>query len=162
MKRILGSVIVGLALVLALLIGLAVAAINQPAAYAAPMLTENGVRDTITPTAIAVTGTAQSLGNASGDGQKFANTGDDFILVANAYTATITLTVVTGGEVGSIPISDVDVAIAAGATELVGPFNKSIFDQPSGTDAGKIYLNWNTAVTGTVDASVTLAVYRLQ
>jgi len=161
MKSMFRSVLIGLVLVAALLAGLAITAGNQPAAVWAAG--EDGTRDTITPTAIAVTGTTQSLGAASGDGQKFANTGDDFILVTNDYTDTVTLTVVTGGTVGGIAISDVDVTLAGtGTTKLIGPFNKSIFDQPSGTDVGKVYLNWNAAVTGTVASSVTLAVYRLQ
>jgi len=155
--KILKSILPGLILVGLAILGLV--ALGGNPAYAAG---EDGTRDTITPTAIIVTGTTQSLGAASGDGQKFANTGDDFVLVTNGYTATVTLTVVTGGSVGGIAIADVEKSIAAGAVVLIGPFNKSIFDQPSGTDAGKIYLNWDATVTGTVASSVTLAVYRLQ
>jgi len=159
MKKIFGSVAIGLTLVASLLVGLAFVATSHQAAYAAG---EDGTRDVLTPTTVLNTGITQTLTAASGDGHKFANTGNDFIVATNDYTATVTLTVVTGGTVGGIAIEDVDVTVGAGGTRLIGPFNKSIFDQPSGTDAGKIYLNWDAAVTGTVASSVTIGVYRTE
>lgn len=127
-------------------------------AYAAPLIS----RGIITPTQILATGIAQSLSAANGDGHKFTNTGDDFIVVANGYTDTITLTVVTGGTVSGLDIEDVDVVVAAGQTKMVGPFETGVFNQTSGSDAGKLYLNWNSAITGTIASNVTLGVYRLQ
>lgn len=129
----------------------------QPA-YAAG---EDGTRNTITPTNILATGVTQSLSAASGDGHQFANTGEEVVIVDNDYTETITLTIVTGGTVGGLAIADVDVAVAAGATALAGPFDTAIFNQASGAAAGKVYLTFNAAVTGTVANSVTLNVYRV-
>lgn len=123
---------------------------------------EDGTRDVITPTTMSASGVTQTLSAASGDGHKFTNMGEEFIVVANDYTATITLTVVTGGTVAGLDIEDVDVAISAGQTKLIGPFPKPVFNQPGGSDFNKVYLNWNAAVTGTVANSVTLAVYRLR
>lgn len=121
---------------------------------------EDGTRDVITPTVISDAGTTMTLAAASGDGHKFPNTGREFVVVTNDYTATVTLTIITGGQAGGIAIDDVDVSLSAGASKIVGPFNPAIFNQNSGSDAGRIYLDWSAAVTGTVANSVTLNVYR--
>lgn len=122
---------------------------------------ENGVRDNLTVAEVVVTGTTQALTAASGDGHKFTNTGRELVMITNDYTATITATFVTPGQVGGLAIADVDVAIAAGATKLVGPFQIGLFNQKSGTDKNKVYLNWDVAVTDTVASSVTLQVFKL-
>lgn len=130
---------------------------TQPA-YAAG---EDGTRDVITPTALAATGVTMSLGAASGDGQQFENTGQEIVIITNGYTDTITMTVVTGGQVGGLDIEDVDIAVAPGATRLAGPFTKAIFDQPTATGVRSVYLDFDAAVTGTVAGSVTLHVYQV-
>jgi hypothetical protein len=155
-----------LTLALALVVtGLTVPALMQPVqeAQAAPAAAgEDGVRDTITPTNLLDTGVTQALAAASGDGHKFVNNGKEFVVITNDYTATVTLTVVTGGTAGGHPIADVEVTMAAGATKLIGTFKPEIFNQTSGADAGRVYLNWSAEVTGTVANSVTLHVYRVQ
>lgn len=120
---------------------------------------EDGTRDAITPTPMAVTGITVSLSAASGDGHSFLNTGDTFVMITNSYTDTITPTFVTPGQVGGLNIEDVSVAISAGQTKLIGPFAIGLFNQPSGSDKNRVYLNWNATVTGTVANSVTLAVF---
>lgn len=131
-------------------------------AAAAPALSsEDGTRDSITPTTLDDDGITQTLAAASGDGHKFTNGGREFVVVNNGYTATVTMTVVTGGSVDGHAIDDITVGLSAGQTKIVGPFRTSIFNQPSGSDAGQVYLNWNATVTGTVADSVTLAVYRI-
>jgi hypothetical protein len=160
MKQLFGVLVLALAMVM----GLAVPALMQPASVvqAAPVMAgEDGTRDMITPTNVVATGIAQSLSAASGDGHKFVNTAKEFVIVTNDYTDTVTLTVVTGGTADGFAIDDVDVTIAAGATKLVGPFATAVFNQRSGADAGRVYLNWDATVTDTVASSVTLNVYRL-
>ncbi len=122
---------------------------------------EDGSRDVITPTTMLAAGVTQSLSAASGDGHKFVNNGREFLVARNSTAGTITMTVVTGGTVDGYAINDVDIAIAAGATALAGPFKPEVFNQRSGSDAGKVYLNWNSTVTGTVANSVTVNVYKL-
>lgn len=141
-----------------LLVVLLLPALVQPVATRAAG--EDGTRDVITPTVLSDAGTTMTLAAASGDGHKFPNTGRELVVVTNDYTATVTLTVVTGGTAGGIAISDVDISLTAGQSKIVGPFNTAIFNQPSGSDAGRIYLNWSAAVTGTAANSVTLNVYR--
>jgi hypothetical protein len=136
----------------ALLIGLA---LYLPARAAG----EDGARDTITATTLENTGIAMTLAAASGDGHKFTNTGREFVIVTNDYTATVTMTVVTGGSVVGLAIADVDVAVAADATKIVGPFQTAVFNQAS---TGEVYLDFDAAVTGTVASSVTLAVFEME
>jgi hypothetical protein len=144
-------------LIIATILGalLIVLAIYLPARAAG----EDGARDTLTATTLTNTGVAQTLSAASGDGHKFTNTGREFVVVTNAYTATVTMTVVTGGSVVGLAIADVDVALAAGATKIVGPFQTAVFNQAS---TGEVYLNFDAAVTGTVANSVTLAVFEME
>lgn len=149
---------VALGALLLLVATLALTAVGQPAMAAG----EDGTRDSITPTSLSHSGVAQSLSAASGDGHKFANTGEELVVVANDYTETVTMTVQTGGTVGGLAIADVTVALTAGQTKLVGPFNRTIFNQPGGSDYNQVYLDFNAAVTGTVANSVTLAVYRVR
>lgn len=147
MKRLAISVLLGLLLVsLALLIP----------AYAAG---EDGARDAITATTLANSGITMTLSAASGDGHSFTNTGREFIVVTNDYTAAVTLTIVTGGTVGGLDIEDVDVAVATDTTKIIGPFSPSLFNQSGTTDT---YLNFDAAVTGTVAVSVTLAAYKME
>lgn len=152
----------GLALGLLLIVVMSLASLAglagiQPA-YAAG---EDGSRDVITPTNLAATGVTQSLAVASGDGHQFRNSGKELMIVKNDHTETITLTIVTGGQVGGLDIADVDIAIDAGDSALAGPFETAIFNQTSGAAAGRVYLDFDDAVTGTVANSVTLHVYRM-
>ena len=154
-KQLVISVGLGALLLLAAMLALMV---SQPVMAAG----EDGTRDSITPTSLSHSGVAQSLSAASGDGHKFANTGEEIVVVTNDYTETVTMTVQTGGTVGGLAIADVDVALTAGQTKIVGPFNKTVFNQPGGSDYNQVYLDFNAAVTATVANSVTLAVYRVR
>lgn len=135
--------------------------VNQ--AGAAPMgAGEDGTRDIITPTLLTFNGIARTLSVASGDGHKFANNGETFVEISNAYSAAITATFVTPGSLNGIPLADIDVGVGVGATKIVGPFPIAAFNQPSGSDKGKVYINWSTNITGTPANSVTLAAYKLR
>ena len=152
MKRALTAFFAGQALVVLALVGLTLATGGQiaaaPAAYAAPLLVTD-THTVLTPTTMAATGITMTLTAAVTDGHKFANTGRDFVVIANDSGSTITLTVTTGGTVGGIAIEDVIVGVPDGATKIVGPFNKSIFDQ-GGTDLGKVYLGYSSPTDVTV------------
>lgn len=123
---------------------------------AAPLL----ARGTLTATDLTPSGSTVSLTQSNSDGHKFSNSNKQFIMATNAHTATVTMTIVTGGQVGGYDISDITVAVGAGASVLAGPFPTHIFNQPSGSDAGKIYVNWDSSVAA-VSSSVTIGVYTL-
>jgi hypothetical protein len=123
---------------------------------AAPMF----ARATGAITEVLVTGVTQTLQTFDyTNGEKFTNTGKEFIVIVNANTQTITATFVTAATYGGFEISDVDVDIPASTTYLVGPFNTSIFNQKSGTDKGTVYINWSG--TETYTDSTTYKVFQL-
>lgn len=122
---------------------------------------EDGTRDLITPTNIAVTGSTVTLVASSGDGHKFTNNGRTWVQIQNSYSETITATFVTVASYDGIALADVDVALTAGQTKIVGPFAVGLFNQTTGSDKNRVYLNWNTAVTGSVASSVTLAAFAI-
>lgn len=122
---------------------------------------EDGTRDTITPTNIAVTGSTVTLAASSGDGHKFTNNGRTWVQIYNTSGSTITATFITPATTGGIAIADVEVAVANNTTKIVGPFQVGLFNQPNGADRNKVYLNWSSAVTGTTANSVTLAAFAI-
>lgn len=147
-------------LILAVALG-ALTAIGAPVANAAP-LGVGGTRAALTVTQITRSGLTETLYTADGDGHKFSNNGSVWVKVKNDYTSTITATFVTPGTVDGLSIADLDIAVPAGSNRLVGPFPPSQYNNSSGSDAGKVYLNWNTAVTGSVASSVTVGAWRVQ
>lgn len=89
------------------------------------------------------------------NGNMFDNAGGVLVIAENTDGANPhTVTIVTPKQVGGLDIEDPVVTVAASATALIGPFPSGTFNQPSGADAGKVYLDVD-------DALVTLTVYRL-
>ena len=88
------------------------------------------------------------------DGNKFVNTGKEFIHVVNASGGSINVTVPTPAQVAGLDIEDKVVAIGAGVDTMIGPFEPGYYNQ-SGGDKGKTYVEFS-AVT-----SVTIAVLRV-
>lgn len=124
-----------------------------------PAYAAGGNRATLTVTnVIRQGGVAETTYSADGDGHKFNNNGETWIRVYNAYTDTITATFVTPGTVDGLAVADLDVPVSAGAVRLIGNFPPGRFNQEDGT----VYLNWNTAVTGSVASSVTVGAFRIQ
>lgn len=94
-----------------------------------------------------IDGTVLALAAANVDGHAFANDGRRYLLVNNTSAAAITITAITPGDVEGLAIADRGIAVAAGVMELVGPFTPSTFNQRSGVDQGKVYLDFS-AVAG--------------
>lgn len=159
LERIGTGLVIGLLMIMAAFWGLL--AIGAPDAEAAP-LGVGGTRAALTVTQISRAGVTETLYTADGDGYKFSNNGYVWVKVQNDYTDTITATFVTPGTVDGLPIDDLDIVVPTSTNRLVGPFPPSQYNQPSGTDAGKVYLNFDAAVTGTVASSVTVGAWRVQ
>ena len=88
------------------------------------------------------------------NGMLFTNDGGIFLHVKNGGAGSINVTIT------SVPCShgrteDQIVSIGAGADEFIGPFKKELFNQKSGTDVGKVYVDFD------IDTSVTLAAIKL-
>jgi hypothetical protein len=73
----------------------------------------------------------------------FVNDGKTILKVVNANGAAQTFDLITPGTVGAdaLAIADKTISIAGSTTEYCGPFQTSIYNQPSGDDAGKVYID---------------------
>ena len=151
----------GLVLVVTVLVAL-MAIGHVPAAVAAPeespVLSQDEGPLYTTYTTMTVTTIRRSGGGvtdtltAAINGQKFSNNGKVFVEVDNAYTGTITATFVLPGTVDGQAIPDLAIPVGAGVTKFVGPFPPAFYNQPSGADQGKVYIEWSSVTSVTVGA----------
>jgi hypothetical protein len=78
------------------------------------------------------------------------------LLVTNANAGVLTITVDTPGTVGDgLSIGDHTLTVAAGTTELIGPFREQHFKQTSGATKGMVHVGYS------IQASITRAVLGL-
>ena len=75
------------------------------------------------------------------DGAMFTNDGRTRVLVNNSGAGAHTVTVVTPRQVEGLAVADRAYVIAAGKIAIIGPFPTATFNQPSGADAGKVYID---------------------
>jgi len=72
-------------------------------------------------------------GMSSADTQVIPNKNGDLILrVINGGSETTKVTIVTPNEVGGNPIADREVEVTAGATKIIGPFDKGTYNDLHG------------------------------
>lgn len=88
---------------------------------------------------------------AAAGGNSFRNSGRMFLLVANAGASKV-LTFQTPGEVGGLAIENPAVTVGAGKTKLIGPFPPLLFNQLSGVDIGKVFVDFDDVTGLTVEA----------
>lgn len=84
----------------------------------------------------------------------FKNDGKTFLHVKNAGAGAVNVTIVSVPDVFGRS-GDVVVNISAGAERMIGVFKDFLFNQKSGADVNKIYVNFD------VDASVTVAAIKI-
>lgn len=75
------------------------------------------------------------------DSAMFANDGNTFLYARNTGSGAHVLTFPTPVTVNGLDVADHTVTIAAGKTAILGPFPTNIFNQQSGPDVGKVYVN---------------------
>jgi hypothetical protein len=85
------------------------------------------------------------------NGNMFDNDANTSLHINNGDAAAKTVTV------RSVPCShgrsvDVVLAIPAGQQAVCGPFDQSLFSQPSGADQGKVYVDWSASTNVKVAA----------
>jgi len=85
------------------------------------------------------------------EGHYFANNGATFLLVTNGSGAPINVTAISALTVEGLAVADSIVAVAAGVTKLIGPFNPTIFNDENG----------NATVTFSAVTSVTCSIISL-
>lgn len=83
------------------------------------------------------------------NGQLFENDGRTELVVHNGDASSRTCTVV-GVACSHGRTASLAVAVAAGKRAVLGPFDKELFNQPSGADQGKVYVDWSASTPTTV------------
>jgi hypothetical protein len=91
---------------------------------------------TLSAQTTAVSGTAITFSAASGGGDKFANSGNERLLVRNDDASSVTVTIDSPGtcNFGAAADSNHDlvVTVAAGAEKWIGPFSQDRFNDSNG------------------------------
>lgn len=106
---------------------------------------------------IARSGLAPSFSAANADGHAIYNDGKTFIEVKNTDASPITVTIQTPGTVDGLAISDRTVTIpATTGDKMIGPFPPDKYNQISGSDKGKVYVDFSAV------SNVTVAALRLK
>jgi hypothetical protein len=103
----------------------------------------------LTVQAIANTGTVVTLAAANVDGNWFINNGKTFLEVANGGGSPINVIIdspITCNQGGT---HDVTVAVAAGATKHIGPFEKGQFND---TTTGYVNITYSGVTSVTIAA----------
>jgi hypothetical protein len=103
----------------------------------------------LTVASLAYSGITETLVAADVAGDTFANTGNEFIKVDNAGGAPIQVTptvfgVLTSGQ----PITEESFTIPAGEFRLYGPFNRTVYNDPT----GNVVINYSDITSVTVEA----------
>ena len=85
------------------------------------------------------------------DGDRFRNTGKEFLHVINGGGSPCLVTVPTPATISGLLIEDNVVTVAAGTDEFIGTFEPGLYNQPAGgTDAGETYVEYDQVTTVTV------------
>lgn len=99
-------------------------------------------------------GITPSYTAAIADGHMFYNGEATFIHIKNTGTEK-TLTIQTPGSVDGLAIADRTVTIpATTGDKMIGPFRAGVYNQISGADKGKIYIDYSS------ETAVTVAILR--
>lgn len=101
---------------------------------------------TLTVATAAVTGTAYTAAAAAGGGDVFPNDGNTRIVVTNGGGSSINVTVTPQNTVNGLSLSAVVVAVAAGASKVIGPFPPQYFNNLS----GQVVLTYSAVTSVTV------------
>ena len=86
------------------------------------------VPQVIAPTGIVPT----AFTPAQVEGHYFANNGSTFLQVANGSGVSINVTAISQLTLEGLAVADSIVAVGAGVTKLIGPFNPQIFNDQDG------------------------------
>jgi hypothetical protein len=86
---------------------------------------------------------------AAADDAMFVNTGVELVHIKNASGSTANLVFETPVTMLSeaLAVADATATLATATEKVFGPFPTGVFDQPSGADVGKVYINTDQAIT---------------
>ncbi len=110
--------------------------------------------DLPTATAVSQAGSVNPTFTAAiADGHMIANDGKLWLEVRNDDASSKTITIQTGAVVqGDLAVADRTMVVGAGQVGYIGFFAPSDYNQPSGTDAGKIYIDYSATTSVTICA----------
>lgn len=104
-------------------------------------------RTDVTVGEISRAGIAETLIPAIVDGHMFLNGGDVHAVILNTDVAAKTITFITPRTVHGLAVGDLAITLNQNDRKKVGPFPPDTFNQPTGADAGKVYVDYS-AITG--------------
>lgn len=99
----------------------------------------------VTPAGLAANYTAANV-----DGHSVATS--DIVHVRNAAASAITVTIQTPATVAGLAVADQTVSVPAGGDRFIGGFRADAYAQPSGTDAGLVWVDFSAVTSVTVAA----------
>lgn len=106
---------------------------------------------TLVTQAINRAGLVPALTAAAGGGDKFTPDNNTMLMVKNGGGSAVTVTVATPGTNAiGLNVDDVVVSVAAGATELIGPFPANYFADPTDGLAHITYSGVTSVTVGTL------------
>lgn len=111
------------------------------------------VRTALAVTTFAEAGITHATSAAHVDGNKFANTGTEVLMVINGSGVSIDVTIQTQKTINGLAVSDRVVAVGAGVTKFIGNFQPlDLWNVAGGADNGQIYIDYSAVTTITVAA----------
>lgn len=93
---------------------------------------------------------AQEAANV--DGNMFLNNGKILLWLENGSGSPITVTLVTPRTVSGLAVADQTVSVPATDERWAGPFDTGTYNQASGADVGKLYIDYSDVTTLNVGA----------
>lgn len=87
---------------------------------------------TLTAQTIIRSGLKPTYGSTASNGDKFENTGNEFVHIKNTDTSSHTVTVATSATVDGLAVADRAVAIPASEERMIGPFPTSVYNDSDG------------------------------
>lgn len=109
---------------------------------------------TLSVTNLSSSGLAQTLAAAGGSGDQFTNDGQTFLVVSNGSGSSIDMTIAaqttsaTKQGMEDITYSNKVVALADGATKMIGPFATGTYNDAN----GRVQVTYSSAISVTVAA----------
>ena len=95
------------------------------------------------------------VGATLSDGDRFRNSGKEFIHVLNGGGGAVAVTIPTPATIKGPDIEDKIVSVPAGEDRMIGTFEPGLYNNPAGgVDAGELYVEYDQT------SSVTIAVIR--
>lgn len=77
-------------------------------------------------------GTVLTYGNADVAGDAFENDGTQAVIIVNGGGTPVVVTIETPATVDDLAVADRTVTIAQGATKIIGPFTRSVYNDGDG------------------------------